>query len=46
VFKKDWQSLDRIELAYSRMYYSDQVDNNPAAPMDRDIVTLGAVMSF
>jgi hypothetical protein len=46
VFKKDWQSLDRIELAYSRMFYSDLVDNNPAAPMDRDIVTLGAVMSF
>jgi hypothetical protein len=46
VFKRDWQSLDRIELAYSRMFYSDLVDNNPAAPMDRDIVTLGAVMSF
>jgi hypothetical protein len=46
VFRRDWQSLDRIELAYSRMFYSDQVDNNPAAPMDRDIVTLGAVVSF
>ena len=46
VFRKDWQSLDRIELAYSRMFYSDQVDSNPAAPLDRHIVTLGAVMSF
>jgi hypothetical protein len=46
VFRQDWQSRDRIELAYSRMFYNDMVDNNPAEPMDRDIVTLGAVMSF
>ena len=46
VFRKDWQSSDRIELAYSRMFYSDVVDHNPAAPLDRNIVTLGAVMSF
>ena len=46
VFKRDWQSADRIEVAYSRMFYGDLVDVNSAAPYDRNIFTLGAVVSF
>ncbi|GEM_PF-1119130 len=46
VFKRDWQSADRIEVAYTRMFYGDLVDVNSAAPYDRNLFTLGAVVSF
>jgi hypothetical protein len=46
IFRSDWQSTDRIELAYTRLFYNRTVDANPAAPLDRDAVTLGAIMSF
>jgi hypothetical protein len=42
----DWQSQDRIELVYSRYFYSDFTDNNPAQPLDRDVLTLGASLAF
>ncbi len=42
----DWQSQDRMELAYSRYFYSDFTDNNPAQPLDRDVFTLGASIVF
>lgn len=42
----DWQSQDRMELLYSRYFYSDFADNNPAQPLDRDVVTLGASLAF
>lgn len=42
----DWQSRDRIELAYSRYFYSDFTDNNPEQPLDREVFTLGASMAF
>jgi hypothetical protein len=42
----DWQSRDRIELAYSRYFYSDLADNNPAQPLDREVLTLGASLAF
>jgi hypothetical protein len=45
-FRSDWQSQDRLVLAYSRLFYSSDVDNNPAQPLDRDVVTIGAYMSF
>ena len=45
-FRSDWQSLDHIELLYSRLFYSGAVDNNPAAPLDRSVVTLAAGMDF
>lgn len=45
-FHSDWQSQDRIELAYSRYFYSDAVDNNSARPLDRNVVTLGARLTF
>lgn len=42
----DWQSQDRMELMYSRHFYSDFTDNNPAQPLDRNVFTLGASMVF
>lgn len=42
----DWQSRDRMELLYSRYFYSAFTDNNPAQPLDRDVFTLGASMAF
>jgi hypothetical protein len=45
-FHSDWQSTDRIQLAYSRLAYSAVVDANPAQPLDRDVITCGAYISF
>jgi hypothetical protein len=45
-FRTNWQSTDRIELIYSRRFYSDTVDNNSAQPLDRDVVALGAYLDF
>jgi hypothetical protein len=42
----DWLSLDRITLAYTWRWYNDVVDSNPAAPLDRHVLTLGGYMSF
>ncbi len=42
----DWQSRDRMELLYSRYFYSDFTDNNPAQPLDHQVLTLGASMAF
>lgn len=42
----DWQSQDRIELIYTRYFYSDFTDNNPQQPLDREVFTLGASMAF
>jgi len=41
-----WQSQDRIALAYSRYFYSSFTDNNPALPLDRDVLTLGGSVAF
>ena len=46
VFRSDWQSTDRIEIIYTRRFYNDVADNNPAQPLDRDIVSLGAYVDF
>ena len=45
-FRSDWFSLDGIEIAYSRRFYSKAVDSNPSAPLDRNVVTVGAYSSF
>jgi hypothetical protein len=45
-FHTDWQSQDRIELGYSRYFYSKVADNNAARPLDRNVVTLGARLTF
>jgi hypothetical protein len=45
-FHSDWLSPDRIELGYSRYFYSDLADNNSVRPLDRDVVTLGARLTF
>jgi hypothetical protein len=42
----DWQSRDRIELAYSRYFYSHLADNNPQSPLDQEVFTLGASLAF
>ena len=45
-FRSDWFSLDGIEIAYSRRFYSSAVDNNPNQPLDRNVFTIGAFSSF
>jgi hypothetical protein len=45
-FRSDWFSLDGIEIAYSRRFYSSAVDNNPNQRLDRNVFTLGAYSSF
>lgn len=45
-FRRDWSSRDRIELWYSRHFYSRQADANPAEPLDRNILALGATLEF
>jgi hypothetical protein len=42
----DWQSRDRVELFYSRYFYSDFTDNNPQLPLDKEAFTLGASLAF
>ena len=45
-FRSNWQSTDRIELIYTRRFYSNAVDNNPARPLDRNVLALGAYINF
>lgn len=45
-FRTNWQSTDRIELIYTRRFYSNAVDDNPARPLDRDVLALGAYINF
>lgn len=42
----DWQSRDRMEFLYTRYFYSDFTDNNPAQPLDREVFTFGASLVF
>jgi hypothetical protein len=46
VLHSDWQSRDRLTVAYSRFFYSDFTDSNPAWPLDRNVFTLGASLAF
>lgn len=45
-FRADWQSAFRIELFYTRHFYSDAVDNNSEDPLDRNVVSLGGQVEF
>jgi hypothetical protein len=45
-FHTDWLSTDRIQIAYSWRWYNDVVDYNPAAPLDRHILTIGGYTTF
>ncbi len=45
-FRSDWQSPDRIEVWYSRQFYSDVVDNNTAQPLDRDLLAVSVFLGF
>jgi hypothetical protein len=45
-FHSDWQSTDRIQIAYSRLAYSSIVDINRVQPLDRDVITCGAYITF
>jgi hypothetical protein len=42
----DWLSTDRIQILYSWRWYNDTVDSNPAAPLDRHILTIGGYVTF
>jgi hypothetical protein len=46
VLHSDWQSQDRIALTYGRYFYSHFTDSNPARPLDREVLTLGASVAF
>lgn len=45
-FRGDWNSNTRVELAYSRHFYNSVADSNPAEPLDRNVITLGALVEF
>jgi hypothetical protein len=45
-YHSNWLSTDRIELLYSRRFYSGAVDTNPAQPLDRDVLVLGGYITF
>lgn len=46
ILHSDWQSRDRMVLAYTRYFYSDFTDSNAEQPLDRDVFTLGASLAF
>ncbi|MFZ5894041.1 MAG: hypothetical protein ACOY0T_23460 [Myxococcota bacterium] len=46
LFRTDWLAPERIEIAYSRFFYSDFLDANPVLPFDRDVLSVGATLSF
>jgi hypothetical protein len=45
-YHTDWLTTDRIQLIYSRRYYSAAVDNNSAQPLDRDMIAFGGYVTF
>jgi hypothetical protein len=46
IIRSDWASTDSIQFAYQHRFYNNVSDPNPAAPLDRDIFTVGATASF
>ena len=46
VFRSDWTSLDRIQLIYSRRFYSTAADPNSAQPLDHHMFALGGYVTF
>jgi len=45
-YHSNWLSTDRIQLIYSRRYYSSAADTNSAQPLDRDMIALGGYVTF
>jgi hypothetical protein len=45
-FRTNWNSLDRIQLFYSRRFYSSAVDSNSAQPLDHHMIALGGYVTF
>lgn len=45
-FRSDWQSQDRIEIAYTRRFYNSDTDSNPARPLDRNVISISAYIGF
>jgi hypothetical protein len=45
-FHSDWWSSDRIELYYSRRFYSSAADPNSAQPLDHHMIALGGYVTF
>jgi hypothetical protein len=45
-FHSDWWSSDRIQLIYSRRFYSSAADPNSAQPLDHHMIALGGYITF
>ena len=45
-FHSNWLTTDRIQLIYSRRFYSSAADPNSAQPLDRDMIALGGYVTF
>ena len=45
-FHSDWWSADRIQLIYSRRFYSSAADPNSAQPLDHHMIALGGYITF
>jgi hypothetical protein len=45
-FHSDWWSADRIQLIYSRRFYSSAADPNSAQPLDHHMIALGGYVTF
>jgi hypothetical protein len=45
-FHADWNSIDRIQLYYSRRFYSSAADSNSAQPLDHHVIALGGYVTF
>lgn len=44
--RTDWNSMDAIQLIYSRRWYSHAADPNSALPFDRHMIALGGYITF
>jgi hypothetical protein len=45
-YHSNWLSTDRIQLIYSRRFFSSAADTNSAQPLDRDMIALGGYVTF
>jgi hypothetical protein len=45
-FRSSWTSMDRIELMYSRRFYSSAADFNSAKPLDHHSIVVGGYITF
>jgi hypothetical protein len=44
--RSTWTSLDRIEIIYSRRFYSTAADFNSAKPLDHHSIVIGGYVTF